>query len=59
MKYAIEMSSVAMIPVSDFINIGSGIQKLIGWIHRQHSDCVSLLSCFQIKESGLSMKVAQ
>jgi hypothetical protein len=30
MKYAVEMGSGAMIYVPDFINICSGIQKLIG-----------------------------
>jgi hypothetical protein len=36
MKYAVQMGSGAMIYIPSFINIGSGIQKLIGWgIHRQ------------------------
>jgi hypothetical protein len=30
MKYAVEMGSGAMIYISSFINIGSGIQKLMG-----------------------------
>jgi hypothetical protein len=30
MKYAVEMGSDAMIYISSFIKIGSGIQKLIG-----------------------------
>jgi hypothetical protein len=30
MKYAVEMSSAAMIYILSFIKIGSGIQKLIG-----------------------------
>jgi hypothetical protein len=34
MKYAVEMGSVAMIYVPNFIKIGSGIRKLIGWINR-------------------------
>jgi hypothetical protein len=34
MKYTVEMGSVAMIYVPSFIKIGSGIQKLIGGIHR-------------------------
>jgi hypothetical protein len=29
MKYAVEMSSVAIIHIPSFIKIGSGIQKLI------------------------------
>jgi hypothetical protein len=35
MKYAAEMGSGAMICTPSFIRIGSGIQKLIGGIHRQ------------------------
>jgi hypothetical protein len=34
MKYAVEMGPVAMIYISRFINIGSGIQKLLGGIQR-------------------------
>jgi hypothetical protein len=34
MKYAVEMGSDAMIYIPSFINNGSGIQKLIGGIHR-------------------------
>jgi hypothetical protein len=34
MKYAVEMGSGAMICMPSFIMIGSGIQKLIGGIHR-------------------------
>jgi predicted ABC-type transport system involved in lysophospholipase L1 biosynthesis ATPase subunit len=37
------------------IKIGSGIQKLIGGIHRQQGDLISLLLFFQNKESGLKM----
>jgi hypothetical protein len=37
MKYAVKMGSVAMIYIPSFIKIGSGIQKLIGGIHR-HTD---------------------
>jgi hypothetical protein len=37
MKYAVEISSGAMIYIISFINIGSAIQKLIGGIHR-HAD---------------------
>jgi hypothetical protein len=33
-KYAIEMGSSAMIFIPSFVKIGSGIQKLIGGIHR-------------------------
>jgi hypothetical protein len=48
MKYGAEMSSSAVIYVPSFIQIGSGIQKLIGGIHRQtdrhthtHSNLIS------------------
>jgi hypothetical protein len=34
MKYAVEMGSIAMIYIPSFIKINSGIQKLIGEIHR-------------------------
>jgi hypothetical protein len=37
MKYAVEMGSGAMIYIPSFRKIGSGIQKLIGRIHR-HTD---------------------
>jgi hypothetical protein len=37
MKYAIEMGSGVMIYILSLIKIGSGIQKLIGKIHR-HTD---------------------
>jgi hypothetical protein len=37
MKYAVETGSVATIYISSFIKIGSGIQQLIGGIHR-HTD---------------------
>jgi hypothetical protein len=37
MKYAVEMRSGAMIHIPSFMKIGSGIQKLIGKIHR-HTD---------------------
>jgi hypothetical protein len=38
MKYAVGMGSRAMIYIPSFIKIGSGIQKLIAWIHIQHGD---------------------
>jgi hypothetical protein len=37
MKYAVEMGSGAMIYIPNFIQIVSGIQNLIGGIHR-HKD---------------------
>jgi hypothetical protein len=46
MKYAIEMGSSAIIYIPSFMKIGSGIQKLIGGIHRQHGDLISLFLFF-------------
>jgi hypothetical protein len=37
MKYGVEMGSHAMIYISNFVKIGSSIQKLIREIHR-HTD---------------------
>jgi hypothetical protein len=37
MKYAVEIGSGAMIYIPSFIKTGSGIQKLMGGIHR-HTD---------------------
>jgi hypothetical protein len=53
MKYAVEMGSGAMIYIPSFIKIGSGTQQLIGGIHRQHGDIISLFLFFQNKESSL------
>jgi hypothetical protein len=50
MKYVVEMGSGAMIYVPIFIKIGSGIQKLMGGIHRQHGNRISLFVFFQNKE---------
>jgi hypothetical protein len=51
MKYAVEMGSVA---IPTFINIGSGIQKLLGGgMHSQHGDRINLPLFFQNKESML------
>jgi hypothetical protein len=49
------MGSDAVIYVSSFIKIGSGVQKLIGGIHThgQHRDIMSLPYFFQNKESRL------
>jgi hypothetical protein len=52
MKYIVEMGSGAMICISSFINIGSGIQKLIErdtQTHSQHADLISLLLFFFFK----------
>jgi hypothetical protein len=55
-KCAFMMGSGAMIYIQIFIKIGSGIQKLIGRIriYKQHGDVISLLLCFQNKESRLN-----
>jgi hypothetical protein len=37
MEYTVEMGSGARIYIPSFIKIGSGIQKLVEWIHR-HTD---------------------
>jgi hypothetical protein len=50
MKYAIEMGSGAMLYVPSFIKIGSEIEKLIGRIHRQHGDLISLLLFYKIRK---------
>jgi hypothetical protein len=50
------MGSGAMIYIPSCLKFGSGIQKWIGWnsqTHRQHGDLISLLLCFQHKESRL------
>jgi hypothetical protein len=39
-KYAVEMGSGAMIYIASFIKIGSGVQKLIGEIHRYRDSMV-------------------
>jgi hypothetical protein len=50
------MGSGAVIYVPSFIEIGSGIQKLIGGIHRhthrQQRDLISLLYFFKIRKVG-------
>jgi hypothetical protein len=53
MKYAVGMGSGAIIFIPSFINIGSGIQRLIGCeIYRQHGDRISLHLFFRIREVG-------
>jgi hypothetical protein len=46
------MGSGAVIYVPSFINIGSGIQKLIEGIHRQHCDLISLFNFYKIRKVG-------
>jgi hypothetical protein len=41
MKYAVEVGSGVMIYIPSFIKIGSGIQKLVGGIHR-HTDSMEI-----------------
>jgi hypothetical protein len=41
MKYAVEVGSGAMIYIPGFIKFGSGIQNLIGGIHR-HTDSMEI-----------------
>jgi hypothetical protein len=46
MKYAVEIGSGVTIYIPSLLNTGSGIQKLIRGIHRQHGDSISILSFF-------------
>jgi hypothetical protein len=58
MKYDVEMNSGDMIYIPSFINIGRGIEKLLGGdtqTHRQHGDLISLIPFFQNKESRLKI----
>jgi hypothetical protein len=48
MKHAVEMGSGAVIYIPSLIKIGSGIQKLIEGMHRQHGDIISLLLLFLV-----------
>jgi hypothetical protein len=41
MKFAVGMGSGAMIYIPSFITNGSGIQKLIGGVHR-HTDSIQI-----------------
>jgi hypothetical protein len=43
MEYVVKVSLGAMIRMSSFTNIGSGIQKLVRGIHRQQGDVISPL----------------
>jgi hypothetical protein len=62
MKFAVEMGSGAMIYIPSFINIGSGIGKLMGGFtdtqtSRQQGDRISLFLFFQNKESRLRIYI--
>jgi hypothetical protein len=53
MNYIIEMGSGAMIYILCFVNIGSGIQKLLTGnthTHRLQGDIIILLYFFKIRE---------
>jgi hypothetical protein len=43
MKYAVVTGSGAMIYIPNFIKTGSGIQKVIRGIHRQHGERKNLI----------------
>jgi hypothetical protein len=49
MKYDVEMGSIAMIYVPNFIQIGSGIQKVIGGIHRYTASMVIVRSGYKLR----------
>jgi hypothetical protein len=58
MKCAVDMGSFAMVYVPGFIKIGSGIQRLLGRIHRHTGGKVisyARFNFFQNKESRLIM----
>jgi hypothetical protein len=46
MKYALQMGSDAMIYVPSVINIGSGIQKLIGGFTDTHADSMAISQAY-------------
>jgi hypothetical protein len=46
MKHAFGMGLDVMIYILSFIDIGSGIRKLIGGIHKEYGDVISLLLFF-------------
>jgi hypothetical protein len=56
MKYSLRWALDAMIYTPSFIKFGLSIRKLIGVIHRQHGDYMSLLFS-QHKESSLKHAV--
>jgi hypothetical protein len=47
------MGSFTIIYIPSLIKIGSAVRKLIGGKHRKHGDGISLILCFQNKESRL------
>jgi hypothetical protein len=52
-KCSVETGPSAMIYVPDLIKTGSGIQKLIGWLHRQRGAHINLLIFFKLRKGGL------
>jgi hypothetical protein len=46
MKYPVKMVSGVMIQIPSFVQIGSGIEKLIGGIHREKGYDICLLLFF-------------
>jgi hypothetical protein len=46
-----------MIYIPSFIKTGSGTEKLIEEIHRQHGDRISLLLFFKSNESRLKIEI--
>jgi hypothetical protein len=57
MKYSAEVGSGHMMFIPSFINIGSGIQQLLGRggdsrTHRQHGDLISLFYFHKITKVG-------
>jgi hypothetical protein len=58
MKYAVEMSSDAMLYIPSIINTGSGIQKEMGSIRRQHGDLISLRLFYFFQNNERSLKSA-
>jgi hypothetical protein len=46
-------SGAVILYVPNFIKIGSGIQKLIGGIHRQQGDFISVIYFFKIRKVGI------
>jgi hypothetical protein len=55
MRCTVEMGSDAILYIPNLMKIGSGIQKLIRGIHRQHDHRISLHLFFQNKENWLKI----
>jgi hypothetical protein len=63
MKQDVETGSVTMIHIPNFINIISGIQKLMevgdSQTHKEYGNSIRLFSFFQNKESRIKTELAQ